>query len=124
MERTAAAVPAPPAASAGGVTVSAPRMRLMGVRKLSALRRGKFRIQVTCPGSCRVKARLIAGRTVVASKSRVHLGAGSIVLRPKTSRKGRKLLRRRTKVGMTLAVDVTDDQGRVTTLARVLTFRR
>ena len=47
-----------------------------------------------------------------------------IVLKPKTNKKGRKLLKRRTKVGMTLAVDVTDDKGQVTTLARVLSFRK
>jgi len=86
--------------------------------------RGKFKVQVTCPWSCKAKARLITGRTVVASKSRTRLGAGAIVLTPKTSRKGRKLLKRRSKVRMTLAVDVTDDQGHVTTLARVLTLRK
>ncbi len=67
---------------------------------------------------------MISGRTVIASKTRTRLGAGMILLKPKTSKKGRKLLKRRTKVGMTLAVDVTDDKGQVTTLARVLSFRR
>ena len=47
-----------------------------------------------------------------------------MIVRPKTSKKGRKLLKRRTQGQMTLAVDVTDDQGRTTTLARVLRFRR
>ena len=58
-----------------------------------------------------------------ASRSRTRLGAGTVIVRPKTSRKGRRLLSRRTKVTMTLAVDVTDDQGRTTTLAQVLRFR-
>ena len=80
--------------------------------------------RVTRKGSCRVKARLITGRTVVASARRTRLGAGVVTLRPKTSRRGRRLLKRRTKVGMTLAVDVRDDQGRTTTLAQVLRFRR
>jgi RTX calcium-binding nonapeptide repeat (4 copies) len=127
VERTAAAA-APAAAPQGGVlgetTVGVPTLRVIGVRKLSTLRRGKFRIEVTCPASCRVKARFIAGRTVVASKSRTQLGAAKLVLRPKTSKKGRKVLRRSRRVRLTLAVDVTDEQGRVTTLARVLTFRR
>ena len=61
---------------------------------------------------------------MVASQTRTRLGAGVVTLRPKTSRKGRKLLKRRTKVGMTLAVDVVDEQGHTTTLARVLRFRR
>jgi len=38
-----------------------------------------------------------------------------VIVRPKTSKKGRRLLARREKVTMTLAVDVTDDQGRTTT---------
>ena len=96
---------------------------MIGVRKLSSLRRGKLKVEVTCPGSCKVRARFITGRTVVASKTRTRLGASVIVLKPKTNKKGRKLLKRRTKVGMTLAVDVTDDQRQVTTLARVLSFR-
>jgi hypothetical protein len=60
----------------------------------------------------------------VASKTRTRLGAGVVVLRPKTNKRGRRLFKRRTRVGMTLAVDVTDDQGQVVTLARLLTFRR
>jgi hypothetical protein len=47
-----------------------------------------------------------------------------VIVRPKPSNKGRKLLSRRKRVTMTLAVGVTDDQGRTTTLARVLRFRR
>jgi len=116
------------AAAAGdvlGQSLSAgPRLKVVGVRRLRTLRRGKLRIEVTCPGSCRVKVRLITGRTVVASARRTRLGAGVVTLRPKTSRRGRRLLKRRTKVGMTLAVDVRDDQGRTTTLAEVLRFRR
>ena len=79
---------------------------------------------MTCPGSCRVRARFISRRSVVASRTKTQLGGGVVLLRPKTNKRGRKLLKRRTRVGMTLAVDVTDDQGQVVTLARVLTFRR
>ena len=118
IDRSAAAVAATPEGGVLGVTTSGPRVRVIGVRKLGTLRRGKVRVEVTCPGSCKVKARFITGRTVMASKTRTRLGAGALVLRPKTNKKGRKLLKRRTRVGMTLAVDVTDDQGRVTTLAR------
>jgi hypothetical protein len=110
-----------------GVTTTwlgVPRLLVLGARKLGRLKRGKLSIKATCPGSCRVKARLISGRTVVASRSRTRLGAGTVIVRPKTSKKGRKLLSRRKRVTMTLAVDVTDDQGRTTTLARVLRFRR
>ena len=88
-----------------------PKLRVVGVRKLRTLRRGKFRIEVTCPDSCRVKARLIAGRTVVARRTRTHLGAGKLVLRPKTSKKGRKTLARRKRVRLTLAVDVDERPG-------------
>ena len=124
VDRTAAAVA--PLAEGGvlGVVASGPRVRVIGVRKLSSLRRGKLKVQVTCPGSCKVRARFITGKTVVASETRTRLGASVIVLKPKTNKKGRKLLKRRTKVGMTLAVDVTDDKREVTTLARVLSFRK
>ena len=122
IDRTAAAAPA--AGGVLGAAATGPRLRVIGVRKLATLRRGKLRIAVACPDSCKVRARLIAGRTVVASQSRIRLGAGEVLLRPKTNKKGRKLLKRRSRVGMTLAVDVTDEQGQVTTLARVLRFRR
>ena len=126
IDRAAAATVAPPAGGVLGETAAGavPRLKLVGVRKLGTLRRGKFRIEVTCPASCRVKARVIAGRTVVASRTKTRLGAGVVKLSPKLSKKGRKALRRRSRVRTTLAVDVTDAQGSVTTLARVLTFRR
>jgi RTX calcium-binding nonapeptide repeat (4 copies) len=127
IDRSAAEAVTPPAGGVLGVSTTGlgvPRLSVLGARKLGRLQRGKLSIKVTCPGSCRVKARLISGRTVVASRSRTRLGPGTVIVRPKTNKKGRKLLKRRTKVTMTLAVDVTDDQGRTTTLARVLRFRR
>jgi hypothetical protein len=125
IDRAATVAPPPPAGVLGETATGAvPRLKVVGVRKLGTLRRGKFRIEVTCPASCRVKARVIAGRTVVASRSKTRLGAGVVTLAPKLSKKGRKALRRRSRVRTTLAVDVTDAQGSVTTLARVLTFRR
>ena len=124
VDRTGAAVAPLVEGGVLGVVASGPRVRVIGVRKLSSLRRGKLKVQVTCPGSCKVRARFITGKTVVASASRTRLGAGVIVLKPKSNKKGRKLLKRRTKVGMTLAVDVTDEKREVTTLARVLSFRK
>jgi Ca2+-binding RTX toxin-like protein len=127
IDRSAAEGVEAPAAGVLGVSnggLGVPRLSVLGARKLGRLQRGKLSIKVTCPGSCRVKARLISGRTVVASRSHTRLGAGTVIVRPKTSKTGRKLLKRRSKVTMTLAVDVTDDQGRTTTLARVLRFRR
>jgi Ca2+-binding RTX toxin-like protein len=127
IDRSAAEAVAPPAGGVLGVTATGlgvPRVSVLGARKLGRLKRGKLSIRVICPGSCRAKARLISGRTVVASRSRTRLGAGTVIVRPKTSKKGRRLIARRKRVTMTLAVDVTDDQGRTTTLARVLRFRR
>jgi Ca2+-binding RTX toxin-like protein len=127
IDRADATAVVPPSGGVLGTTeagTGVPTLSIAGVRKLSTLRHGKLRVLVTCPGSCQVKARLISGRTVVAKASKIRLGAGLVTLKPKTSKKGRKLLKRRTKVGMTLAVDVLDDQGRTTTLSRVLRFRR
>jgi Ca2+-binding RTX toxin-like protein len=114
----------------GGVLGIAPptpgvaTLKVVGKRRLSSLKRRKLKIVVTCPGSCRLKARLIAGRTVTASQSRTRLGGGSLTLRPKMTKKGRRLIRRRTKIGMTLVVDVRDDQGQTATLTRALRFRK
>jgi Ca2+-binding RTX toxin-like protein len=127
IDRADADAVTPPSAGVLGVSDAGPgvpTLSVVGVRKLSTLRRGKLKIVVTCPGSCRAKARLISGRTVVAKQSKIRLGAGVVTLKPKTSKQGRKLLKRRTKVGMTLAVDVIDDKGNTTTLSRVLRFRR
>ena len=49
---------------------------------------------------------------MVASRTKTQLGGGVVLLRPKTNKRGRKLLKRRARVGMTLAVDVTDDLAR------------
>jgi Ca2+-binding RTX toxin-like protein len=126
IDRLAASAPAAaPGGAVLGATRSGPiRLKVVGVRKFSTLRRGKLRVEVTCPGSCRARARLIFGRTVVASKSRTRLGAGVQRLALKTNQRGRKLLKRRTRVRTTLAVDVLDEQGTTTTLTRVLSFRK
>ena len=91
------------AAQASGVAdeqqLSVPKLRVVGKRKFGTLRRGKLRIVVTCPGSCRVKARLIAGRKVVAGRTRTRLGAGVVKLSPKPGKMGRKALRRRRACG-------------------------
>ncbi len=60
----------------------------------------------------------------MAGRTRTRLGAGVVKLSPKPGKKWRKALRRRSRLRTTLAVDVTDDQGGVITLARVLVFRR
>jgi Ca2+-binding RTX toxin-like protein len=127
IDRLAASAPAaaPPAGAVLGASQGAAlKLRVIGVRKLRTLRRGKLRVEVTCPGSCRVRARLIFGRAVVARRSRTRLGAGVQRLALKTNKRGRRLFKRRTRVGTTLAVDVIDDQRRTTTLTRVLRFRR
>ena len=61
---------------------------MLGARKLGRLKRGKLSIKVTCPGSCRVKARLISGRTVVASRSRTRLGAGTVIVEAEDEQEG------------------------------------
>ncbi len=106
IDRSAAEGVTPPAGAVLGATtgLGVPKVSVLGARKLGRLRRGKLSIKVTCPGSCRVKARLISGRTVVASRSRTRLGAGTVIVRPKATKKGRKLIKRRSKAH--------DDAGR------------
>jgi hypothetical protein len=116
----AASAPLPPAAA----TAAAASMRLVGVRRLRTLRRGKLRLEVKCPGACKLKARLILGHSIVVSAARTRIDAGTETIRLKPSRSGKRRLKRRTKATMTLVVDVTDAAGAQTTLARSLAFKR
>jgi Ca2+-binding RTX toxin-like protein len=125
VDRPAGQVVAPPGGVLGqGTAPGVATIKVVGVRRFRTLRRGKLRVEVNCPSSCSVSARLIAGRTVAARQTRTRLGAGIQNVRPRLTRKGRKLIRRRTKLVTTLVVDVRDDQARTTTLTRVLRFRR
>ena len=73
---------------------------------------------MTCPGACRIRGRLILRKTVVAQTRRLRSGPSVSRLRLKANRAGKRLLRRRTKVRMTLEIVVTDSAGTKTRLAR------
>jgi hypothetical protein len=117
----AAPAGAPPGAAAAAVL---PTMRVRGGRGLRRLLKRGLRVDVTCPGACRVRARLILHSTFVAGGRKTRISPGVAKLRVKTRRAGRRKLRRRTKVLLTLAVDVTDGSGQKTTLAQPLRFKR
>jgi len=80
-------------------------------------------VEVRCPGACRIRGRMILGSTVVAQTRRARNAPSVTRLRFKANRAGRRLLRRRTKVVMTLVIDVTDGAGTKTTLARPITLK-
>jgi hypothetical protein len=78
---------------------------------------------VTCPGACRIRGRLIFRKTVVAQARRTRIAPSVTRLRLKANRAGKRRLRRRTKVLLTLVVDVTDSAGAKTTLVRPITLK-
>ena len=98
-------------------------MTLRGARGLRTLLVRGILVQVTCPGACRIRGRMILRKKVVAQTRRTRIAPSVTRLRFRANRAGRRLLRRRTKVLMTLVVDVTDSAGTKTTLARSITLK-
>ena len=119
IDRAAPALAPAPAAAAALL----PSMRVRGGRNLRTLLKRGLRVDVTCPAACRIRGRLILGRKVVAGARRTRITAAVTRLRLKANKAGKRRLKRRTKAGMTLVLDVTDSAGATTTLARPLTFK-
>jgi Ca2+-binding RTX toxin-like protein len=108
----------------GGTAAALPTMRVRGSRVIQTLLKRGLRVDVTCPAACRIRARLILRKTVVASTRRTRIAGAVTRLRLKANRPGKRRLKRRTKVLMTLVVDVTDSAGHKTTLAHPLTLKK
>jgi hypothetical protein len=98
-------------------------MEIHGARGLRTLLTKGLFVYVTCPGACRIRARLILRKTVVAGARRTRITGGLTRLRVRALRVGKRQLKHRTKVLMTLVVDVTDSAGHKTTLARPITLK-
>jgi Ca2+-binding RTX toxin-like protein len=119
----AAAVAAPPftaPADAGAL----PTMAIHGARGLRTLLTKGLLVYVTCPGACRIRARLILRKTVVAGARRTRITGGLTRLRVKALKVGKRQLKHRTKALMTLVVDVTDSAGHKTSLAKAVTLTK
>ena len=99
-----------------------PTMAIRGARGVRTLLVRGILVQVTCPAACRIRGRLIFHKKVVARTRRTRIAPSVSRLRLKANKAGRRLLRRRTKVLLTLAIDVTDGAGAKTTLARPITL--
>jgi Ca2+-binding RTX toxin-like protein len=112
-----------PSAPAAGAAALLPKMSIRGARGVQTLMVRGILVQVTCPGACRIRGRLIFRKTVVAETRRTRIAPSVTRLRFKSNRAGRRLLRRRTKVLLTLVIDVTDSAGTKTTLARPITLK-
>ena len=97
---------------------------LRGSRAIRSLFGRGLLVEVTCPAACRIRGRLILRKTVVASARRTRISGAVTRFRLKANRAGRRKLKRRSKVLMTLVVDVTDSAGQTTTLDRRITFRK
>ncbi len=80
-------------------------------------------VEVTCPAACRIRGRLILRKTVVAGGRRTRIAGATTRLRLKANKVGRRQLKRRTKAGMTLVIDVTDSAGTKTTLSKAIVFK-
>jgi hypothetical protein len=118
----AVAAPRLPGPGAGAAALL-PEMDIRGARGLRTLLVRGILVQVTCPGACRIRGRMILRKTVVAQTSRTRIAPSVTRLRFKANRAGKRLLRRRTKVLMTLVIDVTNSAGTKTTLARPITLK-
>ena len=116
---------APPGLPGPGAGAAAlvPTLDIRGARGLRTLLVRGVLVQVTCPGACRIRGRMIFRKTVVAQTRRTRIAPSVSRLRFKANRAGRRLLRRRTKVLLTLVVDVTDSAGTKTTLSRPMTLK-
>ena len=99
-------------------------VRVLSRLKLGTLRKRGLRIAVACPSACRIRARLIYGRKVVASARRVRRRAGVYPLTLKTPRGAKRRLGRHKRANMTLVVDTTDAGGARAVLRQPLTFKR
>ena len=123
IDRADLPVAAPPGGPDAGVAALLPKMTIRGARGLRTLLVRGVMVQVTCPGACRIRGRAIFRKKVVAQARRTRIAPSVTRLRLRANRTGRRLLRRRTKVLMTLVVDVTDGAGTKTTLARPITLK-
>jgi Ca2+-binding RTX toxin-like protein len=124
IDRAALPVPAPgPGGDPAAIPAPAPTMSIRGSRGLRALVLKGMLVEVTCPGACRIRGRLILRKTVVAGGRRTRIAGATTRLRLKTSKVGRRQLKRRTKALMTLVIDVTDSAGTRTTLSKAITFK-
>jgi hypothetical protein len=108
----------------GTAAAALPTMRVRGSRTIRTFLKRGLRVDVTCPAACGIHARLILRRTVVASAKRTRIAGAVTRLRLKANRAGKRRLKRRPKVLVTLVVDVTDGAGHKTTLAQALTLKR
>jgi hypothetical protein len=112
------------APEAPGTAAALPTMRVRGSRAIQTFLKRGLRVDVTCSAACGVHARLILRKTVVASAKRTRVAGAVTRLRLKANRAGKRQLKRRTRVLVTLVVDVTDSAGHKTTLAHALTLKR
>jgi Ca2+-binding RTX toxin-like protein len=118
-----AALPIPAPGLGAPAPVLAPTMSIRGSHGIRALVLKGMLVEVTCPGACRIRGRLILHKTVVAGGRRTRIAAATTRLRLKTSKAGRRQLKHRTKALMTLVIDVTDSAGTKTTLSKAITFK-
>lgn len=106
--------PAGPGTTASGPSIASTRLRY---------RDGRIRVQVRCAGTatCRGTARVVRGRTVVASRSYVVRAGRSVALALRPTRAGRRLLARTRALRVTVAVRPAGSRRSTT---RRLTLRR
>ena len=123
IDRADLPVAAPPGGPDAGAAALLPKMSIRGARRLRTLLMRGVLVQVTCPGACRIRGRMIFRKKVVARTRRTRIAPSVTRLRFRANRTGRRMLRRRTKVLITLVVDVTDSAGTKTTLARPITLK-
>ena len=105
------------------IAALAPTMNIRGSRGIRTLVLKGMLVEVTCPTACRIRGRLILRKTVVASGRRTRIAGATTRLRLRANKAGRRQLKRRTKAGLKLVIDVTDSAGTKTKLSKSITFK-
>jgi len=104
------AVPVAPAAAQSPPPAGSTRVRLLKRSRATVLRRRRFAVRVRCPAACVVKITVRArGRTIARGAIR-RSGVAAVRL----TATGRRMLRTRRRVRLTLRITIRDAAGRLT----------
>ena len=104
------AAPPAPAAAPSSSPAGSPRVRLLRRSRATVLRRRRLAVRVSCPAACTVRITARArGRTIARGAIR-----RSGIARVRLTAAGRRMLRERRRVRLTLRITVRDAAGRLT----------
>jgi RTX calcium-binding nonapeptide repeat (4 copies) len=107
----------------GGSPAEQLGLQVAGAIKARRLRARGLAVAVTCPAACTVSAKLRLKRKALGSAKKTALAGGTVKLRVKLSRKGKRALRGVKRAKLTLAISVASSSG-TQKLSKKVTLRR